>query len=171
MATRSMAQQLPPELRTELEQRLLEQGFSGYDALRDWLAERGYEFGVSSVKRFGKRFEERCEMLRLSTQQAELMRQHFGDDEAALAEAALQMAQSTMFNLMLERGEELNPKEISMISRALAESTRGTVQIKKYQEEVKKKAEAKFAELEGEAGKGIDPETLARVRSEIYGLF
>jgi len=152
MATRPMEVQLPPDVRTELEQKLVESGFSDYASLHTWLQERGYTFGLSTVKRFGKRFEERCEMVRLATQQAQMMRQHFGDDEAAIAEASLQMAQGLLFNMMMERGEELNPKEMTMISRALADSVRGTVSVKKYQAEMARRV-AEVAEDIGKTAK------------------
>ena len=174
MATRAMEVQLPPDVRTELEQRLVDSGFSDYASLHTWLQERGYAFGLSTVKRFGKRFEERCEMVRLATQQADMMRQHFGDDEQAMSEASLQMAQSLMFNLMLERGEELTPKEISMITRALSDTTRASVAVKNYQADLRDKVEGKLRDLEKEnqgLSTSIDAHTLKRVREEIYGLF
>ena len=175
MATRAMETQLPPEVRTELEQKLIENGFANYADLHDWLTSKGISFGLSTIKRFGKRFEERCEMVRLATQQADMMRQHFGDDEQAMSEASLQMAQSLMFNLMLERGEELTPKEISMITRALSDTTRASVAVKKYQAELKKKIEEKLQALEKEKNHGlstgVDPATLKMVRETVYGLF
>lgn len=174
MPNRAMEVQLPPEVRTELEQKLVENGFANYAELHEWLEAKGYTFGLSTVKRFGKKFEERCEMVRLATQQAEMMRQHFGDEEQALSEAALQMAQSTLFNLMLERGEELTPKEISLITRALSDTTRASVAVKKYQEGFRQRVEEKLRELEGQnhaLSNSVDPHTLKRVREEIYGLF
>jgi hypothetical protein len=174
MTVRPMAVQLPPEIRTELEQKLVENGFADYASLHTWLQAKGYTFGLSTVKRFGKQFEERCEMVRLATQQAEMMRQHFGDEEQALSEAALQMAQSTLFNLMLERGEELTPKEISLITRALSDTTRASVAVKKYQEQLRDRVESALRELEKEnqgLSTSIDAHTLKRVREEIYGLF
>ncbi|MEM1155130.1 MAG: phage protein Gp27 family protein [Pseudomonadota bacterium] len=170
-----MEVQLPPEVRTELEQKLVKNGFADYASLHEWLQGKGYAFSITTVKRFGKRFEERCEMVRLATQQADMMRQHFGDDEQAMSEASLQMAQSLMFNLMLERGESLTPKEISMITRALSDTTRASVAVKNYQDAFRAKVEAKMRELEQVGNQGlstsIDAHTLKRVREEIYGLF
>lgn len=174
MAQQAMEYKLPPNVRKEFEDRLIANGFSNYEEVHAWLADRGFEFGLSTVKRSGKRFQEKCEMIRLATQQAELMKEHFGDDEAAMSEAALQMAQGLMFNLMLEKGEDLTPKEIGMLTRALADSTRANVAVKKYQEETRQKVEAKLRELEKEnqgLSTSIDPHTLKRVREEIYGLF
>lgn len=174
MGVRPIEHQLDPETRTALEARLLESGFADYNTLTAWLQERGYEFSRATVARFGKRFEERCDLLRLANQQAQHMRQHFADDEAALADAALQLAQSTIFKIMLERGEELTPKELGTITRALTDSARGTVAVKKYQANLKTQIEEKLKALEGEnhpLSQGIDPRTLKRVREEIYGLF
>jgi hypothetical protein len=44
--------------------------------------------------------------------------------------------------------------------------------LKKYQLEIRDKIEAKFKALDSEGGKGkLDPETLRRVREEVYGIF
>lgn len=174
MATLPMEYQLPPDVRTEFERKLIENGFANYEDVQAWLEVKGFCFGLSTVKRSGKRFRDKCEMIRTSTQQAEIMREHFGDDEAALSEAALRMAQTVMFNLMVERGEELTPKEIGTLTRALADSTRANVAVKKYQEETREKIEAKLHNLEkqgsGLSPTSIDPHTLKRVREELYGI-
>jgi len=106
-------------------------------------------------------------LLRLATRQAQEMKQVFADDEAAVSEASLQLNQSLLFQLQLEKGEELTPKELALISRAVVETSRGTVAVKRYQQEVKDK----LIKLEREAPKrNLDPETLRIVREEIYGL-
>lgn len=124
----------------------------------------------ASVHRQFKEFEERCEALRVATQQAQSMMEQFGDDQSKLSEAALQMSQSLIFSLMIERGSELSPKELALITRASKDASAGTVAVKKYQAEVKTKLEEKFKEMEGAKGGSLDLETLQRVRQEIYGL-
>lgn len=163
----SKVELLPEAIRIELEQRLERQGFSGYQQLADWLKEQGYEISKSSVHRFGQKFEDKVQLLRLATRQAQEMKQVFADDEAAVSEASLQLNQSLLFQLQLEKGEELTPKELALISRAVVETSRGTVAVKRYQQEVKDK----LIKLEREAPKrNLDPETLRIVREEIYGL-
>lgn len=171
MATRPLEFRLPDDIRTELERRLLSQGFADYASLHTWLQGQGYEIGLSTVKRFGKRFEERCEMIRMATRQAEAMKEHFGDDDQALAQASLQMAQTLIFNLMLERGEELTPKEMSLITRAVGDTSRAEVAVKKYQADLKDRIAAKLDAIGQESEAGITADTLRRVREEIYGLF
>jgi predicted DNA-binding transcriptional regulator len=171
MGTRSSVAQLPEQTRTELERRLVQSGFSGYLDLAEWLKGQGFEISKSAIHRYGSAFEERIQMMRAATQGALEMRNALGDDdEAAMAQMSLQMAQGLIFQLMIERGEELEAKEISLITRALSDSSRAGIGVKKYQQEVKAKAEAKFAELE-RTGTGLDAATLKRVREEIYGLF
>lgn len=46
---------LPIHVRSELEQRLAENGYSGYVALEEWLAGLGYVVGKSSLHRYGTR--------------------------------------------------------------------------------------------------------------------
>lgn len=138
-------------------------------AVQTALADSGIQPSRSSVHRKFKEFESRCEALREATQMAERMMATSGDDQNRLSEASLQLAQSLIFQLMLERGEELSPKEIALITRASADAGRGSVSVKKYQAEVKDKLEAAFKEMEGKGG-SLDLETLQRVRQEIYGL-
>jgi hypothetical protein len=122
--------QIPASLRAELDQALINRNFSDYSELTVWLNDRlageGLELTLSrtSVHRYGKRFEERVEMLELATRQAERLKGLFTDESANLSEMALQLCQGLMFNLMIESGEKLAPKELSMMTRSLAEATR-----------------------------------------------
>jgi hypothetical protein len=62
-------------------------------------------------------------------------------------------------------------QDFSKLTRSIAELNRAAVQQKKFAEEVRAKVEAKFKSLEeGATAKGLDAETLNRVRQEIYGL-
>lgn len=177
MPVRSSVELLPEGIKTELNQRLLDAQFSGYEALAEWLSEQGFTISKSAIHRYGQRFEERCTMLKASTEQAIAMKQVLGDEEAAVAEMSIQLAQSLLFNLMIERGENLSPKEMSLITRALSDSSRGAIAVRKFQDELQQKLQAKFKELEEQAqdrgleGRTLDPDTLRRIREEVYGLF
>lgn len=125
----------------------------------------------ASVHRKFKEFEERCEALREATQLAERMMETSGDEAGKLSEASLQMAQSLIFQMMIERGEELSPKEITLITRASADAVRGSVSIKKYQAEVRQRFEDKAKELQGgKSREKLDPETLKIVLEELVGI-
>lgn len=176
MPTRSQVDLLPQEVRAELDSRLIQNGFGDYLALVEWLQEQGYEISKSSLHRYGQRFEDKVAALRVATQQAQEMRVLLKDDEAAVSEMSLQMVQGLLFNLMIDRGEDLEPQEMTAIARAITEASRGTMAVKKYQEKLHQQLAAKFAELEKEsqdnglAGGKLDPETLKYIRESIYGL-
>jgi hypothetical protein len=169
--------QIPPTLREELDRELIDRNFSDYTELTDWLNQRleqnGLEISLSrsSVHRYGKRFEERVEMLELASRQAEKLKSLFSDEGANLSEMALQLCQGLMFNLMMESGEKLEPKELSMMTRSLAEATRGFVNVKKYQQEVKDRAEAAARAVAAQARSGgLSEETIAQIEQQILGI-
>ena len=174
MPKRSAVDMLPADIKAELDGRLIQNSFSDYRGLADWLSTKGFCISKDSVYRYGSKFQERCEMLKISTESARDMKAVLGDDDATVAEMSLQLAQGLLFKLMMERGEQLSPKEIGMITRALSDSTRSSVAVKRYQEELKKQIEAKLKALEAEnhpLSMSVDPQTLKRVREEVYGLF
>ncbi len=169
--------QIPVSLRQELDQELVNRNFSDYSELTAWLNERLAESELeltlsrASVHRYGKRFEERVEMLELATQQADRLKVLFNDDGANLSEQALQLAQGLAFNLMIENGEKLTPKELSMMTRSLSEATRGFVNVKKYQTEVKDRAEAAARAVAAQARSGgLSEATIAQIEQQILGI-
>ena len=53
MPPRSKVAMLPQAPRDELERRMVERGFSGYEELADWLKKQGYQIAEDSVQRMG----------------------------------------------------------------------------------------------------------------------
>jgi hypothetical protein len=171
MPQRSAVMQLPEVVRSELDRKLITNGFSDYAGLADWLAEQGYEIGKSSIHRYGSKFEERLAALKSSTQQAIEMKNLLGDDEAAVSEMSIQLAQGLMFNLMIERGEDLSPREMALITRALADSSRSSIAVKKYQAEVRDRCEQAAEEaVKVMAKAGVSDETAAEIRAKFLGI-
>src|SRR6266851_1252002 len=71
MPARSKVAMLPAEVRTELDRRIVEQAFSGYQDLAEWLQGQGYHIAHDSVQRHGSRLLRRIEaMERLARQSA-----------------------------------------------------------------------------------------------------
>ncbi len=174
---RGTISQIPASLRAELDQELINRNFSDYTELTAWLndrlAENELELTLSraSVHRYGQRFEERVEMLELATRQAERLKILFTDDGANLSEQALQLAQGLAFNLMIESGEKLTPKELSMMTRSLSEAARGFVNVKKYQDEVKDRAAAAARAVAAQARSGgLSEATIAQIEQQILGI-
>ena len=85
MAPRSKVQLLPEATRQVLEQRLIAGGFAGYEALAEWLAEQGFAISKSALHRFGSKFEDRCQALKIATDQARAIVEGSPDDDGAMS--------------------------------------------------------------------------------------
>jgi Bacteriophage Mu, Gp27 len=70
MPPRSKVAMLPQALRDELERRMVERGFSGYEELADWLQKQGYQIAEDSMQRHGAKLRQKMESLKNSTLQA-----------------------------------------------------------------------------------------------------
>lgn len=172
MPARSKVDLLPEDVRQALEQRLIAQSFSGYEALETWLEEQGYGITKSSLHRWGSKFEDRVRALKIATDQAKAIVESSPDDDGAMSDALMRLTQEKLFSVLLELEVDPETVELPKLARAIADLSRGTVTLKRYQAEAKARAKAAAESVEKlVAGTtGITPETLSRIRQEIYGI-
>lgn len=171
MPARSAVQQLPEEIRTELDRRLVASGFGGYEALSDWLGEQGLEISKSSLHRYGSAFEKKLGALRIASQQAKAIAEAVGDDQNAMGEALVNLAQEKAFNVLMEMDIDPEGQDFSKLTRSIAELNRAAVQQKKFAEEVRAKAQKVADEITADAGsKGLSPEFAAQIRAKVLGI-
>ena len=172
MAPRSAVSLLPEPIRAELNQRLLNSSFSGYEDLAAWLDAKGYKLGKSSLHRYGKKFEERIGALRLVSEQAKAVVAEAPDDDNAVNAALIRLAQEKAFNVLMEL--ELDPETIEFpkLMRAIADMGRASVQQQKYAAEARKTAlEAAAKKIDTVARKsGVSEETIDLFRRSILGI-
>lgn len=168
MPPRSKVAALPAEVKAWLDQALVENNFSGYEALSAELAERGFSIGKSALHSYGQNFEERLSALRLASEQARAVVAAAPDEEGAVNEALMRLVQEHLFKLLMsEEGKIDLPK----VAKAVAELGRASVVQKKWQAEVRAKAEAAASQVEKIAKKGgLDAATVAEIRREILGV-
>jgi len=172
MAKRSTVFMLPEDIRTELEHLLIEKGFTDYRGLAEWLGERGFEISKSAIHRYGQQFEERVEALRMATHQAKLIVETTPDDEGAVSEALMRLVQEKLFQVImnLEIDPEKSPN-LGALARSIAELSRATVTQKKWQAEVREKAEAAAESVATVARKGgLSAESVEQIRRDILGI-
>lgn len=178
MSVRGLETRLPPEVRERLERRLIELGFSGYtalcDELNEWLIEAGAPpTSRSALQRFGARFEERAAALKRSTEIARAIAAEAGDDEGALNDAVIRLTQQKLFEVVMDLQVDPEDFDLSSLAKSIRDLSRASVEQKKHQLQVRAKVEAKLEALEAASKSkkpGLDPETLRRVREEIYGV-
>jgi hypothetical protein len=171
---RSSVELLPEEVRKELEKRLIQGGFAGYVALAEWLREQGYEISKSSVHRYGKKFEERLQALKVATDQAKAIAEASEDDAGELNDAIIRLVQTKMFELLVDL--EADDKALPRIGQAVAKLGQAAVRQKKWQAEkeaaVRKRAleDAANAIESAAAEQGLSSDQAEFWRKKVLGV-
>lgn len=151
MARVTAIDQLSPEHKRELDDKLFDEGFNGYKDLAKWLQQLGYEISKSSVHRYGKKLETKLAAAKVATDMAIHFAENAGDDTGALSNATITLMQTEAFNALvsLKELDEVEDKSdrlllIAKISKSMAELTRANITQKKWESEVKEKARAEL---------------------------
>lgn len=172
MGKRSTVYKLPPKVREQLEQILIESNFTGYTELRDWCLEQGFEISRSALNRFGQDFEAQVSAIKLSTDQARAIVAASPDDDNTVNDALIRLVQKDLFELLIEltpgeRGKLNLPK----IAKAIADLGRASVQQKKYAAEVRKRAQVAAEEIGKVATRGgLTDETVDLIKRRILQI-
>lgn len=168
MPARSKVAALPAEVKAWLDQALAENNFSDYELLSEALKDRGYAISKSALHRYGQAFEARLSALKLASEQARAVVTAAPDEEGAVNEALMRLVQEHLFKLLMaEDGNFDLPK----VARAVAELGRATVTQKRWQAEVRARAEAAAASVENIARKGgLSADSIQQLRREILGI-
>lgn len=171
---------LPPEIKQELDQKLIEQHFSDYEGLRQWLWQRGLEIGLSeqslpsrtACSMYGKKFKERCEHIALITEQAKAMSEFVKDDENAIADVLTRLLQSKLFEAVMEvEKEDLLGVDPSRLISVISSLNRSSIAIKSFQDQIRKRAEPVADEVEKAFKKyGMSDEAAAIFRVKVLGI-
>ena len=109
MGVRSKVAMLPEEVRTELERRIVEQAFSGYQDLAEWLQGQGYSIAHDSVQRHGSRLQQKMAAMERLAEQAKALTAAVAQTGGTFVDAAIELIHQRVFALLLdepEQGEE-----------------------------------------------------------------
>ena len=167
MSKVSTVKKLPEEDRKFVEQLLLKQNFSGYDALVEQLAEHGLEISRSALGRYGKEFKDHCEHIRRITDMAQILTSEIGDEGNTIGDAALRSMQAQLLDALPDydwgKIHDMDPNELSL---SISRLSRAGVNQKKWMADIKERMAQAKKELqaltEGNAG-GLSPEALERI--------
>jgi len=141
---RSSVELLPDEVRRDLEKKLIQGGFAGYEALADWLGEQGYEISKSSVHRYGRKFEDRLRALKVATDQAKAIAEASEDDAGAMNDAIIRLVQTKAFEVLVEL--DVDDKSLPRIGQMVAKLAQAAVRQKKWQTEMETAARKRALE-------------------------
>ena len=180
MARRSKVNALPAEVLEDLNAKLIQRGFSGYEELTAWLKSLGYDISKTAIFRHGSaleaEFEEAMADARRTRALARAARESGDSDDGALLESASEIMQDNLLRLSLKlKNSGAEPEEaaktLSLISRAFADIGRFDISRQKWQAEVRDKASAAADAVEAIAKKGgLSPEAMDTIRKGILGI-
>lgn len=172
MPPRSKVLQLPDEVKSQLDRRLVDQGFADYEALSAWLSEQGFEISKSAVHRYGTAFERRLAQLRLATEQARAVVEASPDEAGATNEALIRLMQERLFGVLLDLDvEDIDEKKIAALTRSVADLARASVTQKRYEQQVRDRAVAAADAVEEVArGGGLTDGTIEVIKKQILGI-
>lgn len=182
MPSPSKIDQLPAEIRDELDRRLIAGGFGGFVALSDWLREVGYEIGKSAVGERSLRLKRRLAAITATTEAMKLVAEAAPDDADERSNALISLVQTDLFEALVEfqeavasETEGISPAErIALYSKAarnIAPLTRAAVARNKWAGEVRAKLDQARAEIRQLAtGAGLSNETMAAIDRRLQGV-
>src|SRR5262249_11760005 len=103
---------LPPEIRREVERRMLEQGFRDYKGLAQWVHEQGYKISDDSLWRYGKAFQQQLAESELAGRQVRALAEMTREDAGQLSHALTHVSAQKIFSALVE-AQELNNGDLS----------------------------------------------------------
>jgi len=169
---------LPPEIKAELDRRLIAGSFADYEAQTAWLNEQlcslGLEVSISrsAVGRYGKEFEEKISAIKIATEQARAITEAVGDDAGVTGDALMRLIQEKAFNVLVKMSD-LDPENIDFnkLTVAIAKLNNAAVAQKKWQAELQKKATATADEVVKVAKQGgLSNEKAEVIKKKILGI-
>lgn len=179
MARKSSVEALPKAVRDWLDSALIDGNFSGYEALEAALRDKGYAISKSAIHRYGQPLQRRLAAIKASTEAARLLTEGAADDQDARSEAVIALVQTELFetlvNLQEATDENLDPasrvKLLSTAAKNIAALSRASVNLKRFQSEVRERVRAAAESVAKVAKKGgLTPEAVETIRREILGI-
>ena len=181
MGRESAIDRLPPDIKKLLDDKLFDNGFNGYVDLETWLREQGYEISKSSIHRYGQKVERKLAAVQASTQAAMMIAEQAPDDADVRSQAVLSLVQTELFNALVDLQNAtddenaMSPadriKLFGQAGKGIANVTTASVNQKKWQVEVRDKAQKAADAVENIVSKGgLSGDTVQMIRKEILGI-
>lgn len=159
---------LPEPIRKELEKRLVGSAFGNCRGLAAWLQEQGFEISKTTVNEWGKDYKQRIQALQSATQVAKAIVEAAPDEENAVADAMIRVAQERILNLLLELQIDPDKIDVNKLFRAVADVTRASTANKRWMAQVRQKGTSVIEEM-AKAG-GMNEEQQAFWMNKFLGI-
>jgi uncharacterized protein DUF3486 len=178
----------PPDVRQELDRRLLERA-GNHREIVQWLAARGCKVSLRTLERYAGRlwrrveagvpaplsFLEKIEAIKNSTDRANLLAGESPEQNDPMVRGLIMLVQSKLFDVLtgvteLDLGK-LDTLGLTRITRAIGDLARiGTVNRRLADELRAKVAEARKADTAGAPHRGLSPAAADAIRNALLGI-
>jgi len=182
MAPRPKVKLLPPEIKAELDRKLVESAFSGAIGLSEWLEGKGYSISRKTIQRYSQQFKARLDALNEQIEFSKAFADRYASDSSSMGELLNGLAQDTLCRVLIQlhqRTQNLTDEDnlgeitrlLTLVTKSLSDINRVDIAVKKYADELQEKQAAKFDSIAQEAEmRGIDQEFVDYVRGTILRL-
>lgn len=151
----SKVDELPEEVRLQVD-RLLADTSNTYQDISNWLKNEGYDVSKSSIGRYSMRSSSAVQRLLDAQLQTERLLQVVKHNpEVDYTEASMMMLMDGLVNKLATAEEEFDAMPLDKAGRLIVSLSRTKAYKDKVRQEMKKKAELAFAEMESEMMKVI----------------
>ena len=163
----SKIDELPEELRLQVDVMLADTS-NTYAYISDYLKQEGYEVSKSSVGRYATRTNTAAQrLLEAQAQTEKLIRVVKDNPDADYTEAAIMLTMNGLVNKVAMAEEEFAEMPLDKAGRLIASLSRTKVYKDRVRQEMKRKADVAFKELEAEMMAVIrnDPESAQQMKA------
>ncbi|HKV55123.1 MAG TPA: phage protein Gp27 family protein [Candidatus Binataceae bacterium] len=179
MALQPKGDNLPTEVRDELDRKIVEGGLGNSGDLSQWLRAKGYEIRKATRGRRSKRLDRKLEAVKMATEQARAIVGAAPDDDGAMNDALIRLIQQIDFNILVELDEAglegIEPKALAAVTRSIASLARAQMQHRLWVLQIRDKlqtqlgaAQAKVSEA-ANAG-GLSPQAAEQIRNVLLDI-
>jgi len=178
MPQRSKIIMLPPEIKAELDRRIVAGNFAGYEVMAEWVNEQLRDCGLeitisrSAVHRYGQQFGERLAAIKIATEQARAITEAVGDEEGVMGDALTRLCQEKAFKVLIDMTDP-DPESVDLnkMGVMISRLNRAGIMQKKWMAEVRVKAKITADEVVKVAKTGgLSEEKAEDIRRKILGI-
>lgn len=171
MPRKSSVSALPVEVKEWLDKALVENNFSGYEALSDALSEKGFSISKSAVHRYGSEFEKTMAAVKIATEQAKALVDASPDDAGAMNDALIRLVQQKAFEVLVKLEADPEKMKLTSLGEMVGILSRSSIGVKKWMSEVKARVQEAAKEVTAKAAKGgLSADTIKQIEESILGI-
>ncbi len=175
MPARTQISQMPDDIRAQLNNKLIYNNFSDYESLAQWLHDKGYLISRSTVGYYSRKFRIEIEDIKRNKEQTSALAEVLKDDQNDIGQTLIDLVKHKSFqallNIDLDQEQEEGKIKFTELARLIAQISKSDIDLRKYREIIKDKAEKAIREVESlQKTKGLPADIAAQIRAQILGI-